>query len=154
MYASETIGLDELVDGYLRTRDVTSEEHDYWCEFVDAVAGELTGVDGSPDLDLPPMSEERMLDDAIRDALAALPDRPSPWAGFAEAPEWVIRHSQAHGREIAAAQTVLRAIVGKYLRTLLIMRWPGIDSRRVSWSELQRLGIGSEPPPPREWDEW
>ena len=48
MNGPQTIGLDELVDGYVKTRDVTSDEHDYWCEFVDAVAGELTGIDGSP----------------------------------------------------------------------------------------------------------
>ncbi len=86
MNGPQTIGLDELVDGYIKTRDVTSEEHDYWSELVDAAAGELTGIDGSLDLDLSPMSEERMLDDAIQGALTALPDRPSPWAGFARRP--------------------------------------------------------------------
>ncbi|MBJ7291339.1 hypothetical protein [Williamsia sp.] len=154
MNGSRTIGLDELVDGYLASRDTGSDDHDYWIEFVDALAGLLTGSDGSLDLEFSVTWEQQLLDQSIVGALAAISDRPNPWSGFAEAPEWVIRHSQTHGRDIAAAQTVLGAIVGQYLRTLLIMRWPGIEPRRISWSDLRRLGVESEPPPPREWDEW
>ncbi len=154
MRDNETIGLDELVDGYIKTRDESHEDHDYWVEFVDAVCGLLAGNDDQLELDVLRSRDDETLDQSIASALLAIPSRPSPWSGFMEAPEWVIRHSQTYGREIAAAQTVLGVVVGKYLRTLLIMRWPGIESRRIAWSELRRRGIESEPPPPREWDEW
>ncbi|PXW31312.1 UNVERIFIED_CONTAM: hypothetical protein DES50_10578 [Williamsia faeni] len=159
---ADTAGLDDLVNAYIQKRQPPGGEEVYWAQLADSLGPLLTFAPVDRPLKLFRVDPDRskdsfrdeMLDRFIEDALNALSPTPNPFSGFLEAPDWVIELSQTSGREINDAQEALQAAVAGMIRKVLVMRWPGIETRTVSWATLKAEGIDRDPPDPPDWDEW
>ena len=160
---TDTAGIDDLANAYVQSRQPPGGEEDYWARLADTLGPLLTFAPVDKPLKLFRINSDRssdehrdeLLERFVDDALNALSPTPDPFSGFMEAPEWIIDLSQTSGREIREAQDALQAAVAGMIRTVLVMRWPGIETRTVPWSTLQAHGVDRDPPLPRDWDdEW